>query len=192
MLSNRRDGFFSRASEYASVQDFWRIFHQDMNVLYWLARTLTDNEREAEQCFVAAVEECIGGNSVFEEWARSWSRRVVIKSAIRLASPRPNATRGAAPGAIQMSEKPGAQAEAAQVALSNLRPFDRFVFVMTVLEGYADRDCVTLLECSARDLIKARFRAVRQIRRSIGLSPALREHQGSTSQQTLVDEAQAA
>ncbi len=184
MLLNRRDGFFSRASEYASVEDFYNIFHQDMSVLYWLALTLTGAEREAEQCFVAGFEECIGGNYVFKEWARSWARRVVIKNAIRRLSPRPNATNNTA--AIRGLEKPGSRAEAAQVALTNLRPFDRFVVVMAVLEGYADRDCATLLECSATDLIEARFRALRQIRRAIDLPPALQEGQGSESQETVV------
>jgi DNA-directed RNA polymerase specialized sigma24 family protein len=191
MFSNGRDGFFGRASEYASVEDFCSIFHQDMSVLYWLALTLAGDEREAEHCFVAALEECVGGNSVFRDWARSWSRRVVIKNAIRLVSPRVDATHRAA--AIRMFDRPGSQAVAAQVALANLQPFDRFVFVMAVLEGYADRDCATLLECSVADLIRARLRAVRQIQRAIDLSPAPQENHGLNSQQTGVwDDAEAA
>jgi DNA-directed RNA polymerase specialized sigma24 family protein len=178
MLSNGRNGLFSRASEYASVQDFCNIFHQDMNVLYWLARTLTGDQREAEQCFVASFEECIDGNRVFKEWARSWSERVVIKNAIRLVSPRPNATNGDAP--VRLSEK--SQAQAVQAAIANLQPFDRFVFVMAVLEGYADRDCVTLLECSATDVIKAKFRAVQHVRRAVDQFPAPQESHASESE----------
>jgi hypothetical protein len=190
MFSNGRYGFFGRVSEYASVQDFCSIFHQDMNVLYWLAFTLTGNEREAEQCFVASLEECIHGSPVFKEWAQPWSKRVVIKNAIRLVSPRANASNGTAP--IYVLEKPESRAEAAQVALRDLRPFDRFVFVMAVLEGYAERDCVTLLKCSAADLIKARFRAVQHIQRAIDLSPALAGH-GNESQKTVIlNDAQAA
>jgi hypothetical protein len=64
---------------------------------------------------------------------------------------------------------------------------------MAVLERYAERDCVTLLECSARDLIKAKFRAVQHIRRAIDLSPALEEGHGNESQKTVVlNDAQAA
>jgi len=155
-----------------------------MNVLYWLALTLTGDEREAEQCFIASFEECITGNSVFKEWAGSWSRRVVIKNAIRLVAPRRDATRNTAPPDVL--EQPGSQLEAWQVALANLSPFDRFVFVMAVLEGYADLDCVTLLACSPTDLIQARFRAIQQVQRAIDLSPALQEDYGSNLQQTAV------
>ena len=191
MFLNGRDGSFGRASEYASAEDFCSIFHQDMDVLYWLALTLTSDEREAEQCFVTSFEECIDGGPVFKEWARSWSKRVLIKNAIRRVAPQANATNGTA--AIRELEKSESQAEAAQVALRNLRPFDRFVFVMAVLEGYAERDCVTLLECSATDLIKARFRAVQHIQRAIDLSPALDGDHGNESQKTAVlNDAQAA
>jgi DNA-directed RNA polymerase specialized sigma24 family protein len=191
MVSNRRDRFFGRASEYASVQDFCRVFHQDMNVLYWLALTLTGDEREAEQCFVAGLEECIAGNSVFKEWAGSWSRRVVIKNAIRRISPRPSATNK--PTAIRVPGKAVSQAQAAQVALTSLPPFERFVFVMAVLEGYADLDCVTLLECTATDLIKARFKALQQIQRAIDLSPVSQEDRGGEPRETVVfNDAQAA
>jgi len=184
MLSNRKDRFSGRASEYASAKDFCSIFHKDMNVLYWLALTLTGDEREAEQCFTAGFEECIAGNPVFKEWAGSWSRRVVIKNAIRRVAPRPDATKSTA--AISVFHQPGSQAPAAQVALASLPPFERFVFVMTVLEGYADRDCATLLECSMTDLIPAKFRAVQQIQRAIALSPALPEDHGRDRQETVV------
>jgi DNA-directed RNA polymerase specialized sigma24 family protein len=41
--------------------------------------------------------------------------------------------------------------------------FDRFVFVMSVLEGYSDRDCALLLLCSCADVEAARIRAFQQI-----------------------------
>src|SRR5262249_44419983 len=98
-------------------------------------------------------------------WARSWSRRVVIKSGIRLISPRPGAADS--PTAIRQQEKPRSQAEVVLVGLTKLPPFDRFVFVMSVLEGYADRDCATLLGCSLTDVEAARLRALQQISRAI-------------------------
>jgi hypothetical protein len=170
MFSNQRDGYSGRASEYASAQDFCRIFHQDMALLYWLALALTADAGNAEQCSVAGLDECVGGNAVFKEWARSWSRRVVIKNAIRLVSPRPGA--GTSPAAIRVAEKPRPEAEAALAALAKLQPFDRFIFVMSVLEGYAERDCATLLGCSPADVAAARLRAFQQIRREIEIFPA--------------------
>jgi len=59
MFSHQRDGYSGRASEYASAQDFCRIFHQDMDVLYWLALALTADAAKAEQWFVAGLDECL-------------------------------------------------------------------------------------------------------------------------------------
>src|SRR6516225_6532078 len=104
MLPARPDGYSRRALEYASARDFCSIFHQDMDVLYRLALALTGDAGQAEQCFVAGLDECIEGNAVFKEWARSWSRRVVIKNAIRIISPRPGAT--SSPAATRMQDQP--------------------------------------------------------------------------------------
>jgi DNA-directed RNA polymerase specialized sigma24 family protein len=136
-----------------------------MSSLYRLALTLTADEAQAEQCFVAGLQECIEGNPVFKEWARSWSRRVVIKNAIRLISPRPGAT--GSPTTIPLHQKLGSQASAALLALKNLQPFDRFVFVISVLEGYKDRDCAALLKCASTEVLGARIRALQQLPREI-------------------------
>ncbi len=48
-------------------------------------------------------------------------------------------------------------------AVLGLRPFDRFVFVMSVLEGYSDHDCAILLGCSRQDVLAAKTRALQQI-----------------------------
>src|SRR6185369_630903 len=44
-----------------------------------------------------------------------------------------------------------------------LDAFDRFVFVLTVLDRYTDRECAVLLNCPFQDVSKARFRALEQI-----------------------------
>jgi len=48
-------------------------------------------------------------------------------------------------------------------AILNLAPFDRFVYVMSVLEHYSDHECSVLLGCSRRDVIAARNRALEEI-----------------------------
>src|SRR5215472_17791932 len=143
MCSHNQERSSGRATQHASAEDFCSVFHQDMDVLYWLALTLTSDESKAEQCFVAGLDECIEGNSVFREWVRSWSRRVVIKNAIRVMSPRPDMT--SPPPMIRQQEKPRTHAATALAGLALVSPFDRFVYVMSVLEGYSDRDCATLL-----------------------------------------------
>src|SRR2546425_8686857 len=44
-----------------------------------------------------------------------------------------------------------------------LEDFDRFVFVMSVLERYPDKECSDLLGCSEQDVREARMRALQQI-----------------------------
>src|SRR6516225_12066480 len=82
-------GHSSRHSttQFATCTDFSRIFAEDMNNLYLLALVLTADSEKAEQCFVSGLDDCISGNQVFREWARSWARRVVIKNAIRIIAP---------------------------------------------------------------------------------------------------------
>ena len=189
MLFHQRDGYSGRASEYAAAEDFCRIFHQDMDMLYWLALALTADAVKAEQCFVAGLDECVRGNEVFKEWVRSWSRRVVIKNAIRLMSPRPGATDSPTP--VWAHEKSGSPAAPLPVH-ANLHPFDRFIFVMSVLEGYPDRDCATLLGCSTGDVAAARLKAFQQIRREIELSPALRKATREIQSPALLSEAEVA
>jgi DNA-directed RNA polymerase specialized sigma24 family protein len=187
MSWHKQEQSFGRAEQHAWPADFCRVFHQDMDVLYWLALTLTSDEGKAEECFVAGLEECIEGNSVFKEWARSWSRRVVIKNAIRLMSPRPEVT---FPSPVipqqEKARQEGEVTEVTLVALVQLTAFDRFVYVMTVLEGYTDRDCATLLGCSTADLVEGRLRALHQIRQAIQHASTRLQDQEGESQEPLV------
>ncbi len=77
-----------RAAPYASRDDFCRIFHEKMDSLYLLAFLLTADHRRAEQCFVSGLEDALGGNPVFREWAHSWARRMIIQNAVRLIKSR--------------------------------------------------------------------------------------------------------
>jgi len=185
MCSHNQEQSSGRAAQHSSAEDFCKVFHQDMDVLYWLALTLTSDESKAEQCFVAGLEECMGGNSVFQEWARSWGRRVVIKNAIRLMSPRPDMA--FPPPVIRQQEKPRTPAEVAQVALAHLGLFGRFVYVMSVLEGYSDRDCASLLGCSSTDVSEARLRGLQQVRQEIASFSTWQEEHGSEYQDAVVE-----
>src|ERR1700758_5050904 len=78
-----------RATRYASVDDFCAAFNEEMHSLYLLAFLLTADHDKAEQCLVSAMGECAEGIGVFTEWARSWSRRAVLKSAIQMIMPMP-------------------------------------------------------------------------------------------------------
>jgi DNA-directed RNA polymerase specialized sigma24 family protein len=47
--------------------------------------------------------------------------------------------------------------------LLSLRDFDRFVFVMSVLERYSEHECALLLGCTPPDVREARTRALQHI-----------------------------
>jgi hypothetical protein len=113
---------------------------------------------------VSGLEDAVDGNPVFKEWARSWARRVIILNAVRAINPRPmeeNDRSSSAPVSGNGKTPPLEQVEIAAVLA--LEPFERFVYVMTVLERYSDLDCSLLLGCARRDVVAARTRAFEQI-----------------------------
>ena len=77
----------SAGRAYATSADLKRIFSEEVNNLYLLSLLLTGNPEKAEECFVEGIGESTKGNYVFKEWARSWARRTIIQSAIRLTAP---------------------------------------------------------------------------------------------------------
>jgi len=151
-------------SVYASSDDFCQIFRGDMNSLYLLSFLLTADREKAEQCFVSGLEDAVEGNPVFKEWAHSWARRAIIRNAVRVIEPRPVEGRGASiPGSDKTRDLAPAAEPMEIAAILTLRVFERFVYVITVLEHYSDYECSLLLGCTRRDVLSARTRALRQI-----------------------------
>src|SRR6202051_4013714 len=149
-----------RPTPYASCRDFRRIFDEDMKSLYLLSFLLTADHEKAEQCFVSGLDDAVEGNPVFIQWARSWARRAIIQNAVRVINPRPieggrhsNSAFGAGNGETNSNGKTlGAEQEVGIREVLELEPFERFVYVMTVLERYSDQDCSLLLSYSRRDV----------------------------------------
>lgn len=144
----------TKRTDYAMPVDFCQMFDDDLDHLYTLSLLLTADRQKAEQCLVAGLEDCLQGNPVFREWAHSWARRTVVKNAIRMISPSPlrNETETAAAGIPEP--------DTLAAAITSLKPFDRFVYVLSVLEKYSDRECSMLLDCTVEKVIDARTRAL--------------------------------
>lgn len=155
----------AQPSPYASRADFCRIFEADMNRLYLLAFLLTADQTLAEQCFVGGLHISQEGNHVFREWAESWARRAIILNAIRMVRPRQTADQ-----TLPAKDRTGwpemmlKRAEIAQIV--ELPTFERFVFVMSVLEGYSDQECSLHLGCLRADVVAARSRALQRMGQS--------------------------
>jgi|SRR5271163_1936328 len=162
----------TRPMTYASSDDFRRVFDEDMNSLYLLSYLLTADREKAEQCFVCGLEDAVEGNPVFKEWARSWARRVIIVNAVRAINPQPIEESGRSSSATVSGNGKTPPAEQVEFAVVlALQPFERFVYVMTVLERYSDQDCSLLLGCARRDAVAARTRAFEQIASAVASHP---------------------
>ena len=160
--SRNKKKAIGRATEYASCKDFQQIFNEDMAGLHRLAYLLTADHAKAEQCFVAGLENSIHGNPVFRQWARAWSKRAIIQSAIKTIEPTPT-RHGAIPDAPQAQWQNGNNVESIAAIVASWEPFERFVFVMAVLEGYGLRECAALLACPVQDVITAKSFAMQRL-----------------------------
>ena len=147
----------NRATEYATCKDFQQIFSEDMAGLHRLAYLLTGDQAKAEQCFVAGLEESINGNPVFKQWARTWSKRTIIHNAIKMIAPTP--LQGKTP--VNRTQDDSMDNIAANIV--SWAPFERFVFVMGVLEGYSLRECATMLGSPVQDVITAKAAALHKL-----------------------------
>ena len=152
------------AAAYATVADFKQIFTEDVNSLYLLSLLLTGDPEKAEKCFVEGIGESTKGNDVFKEWARSWARRTIVQSAIRLIAPREHSvTAFRTADVAQLIDKVPTVLHADVRAILELVPLERFVFVMSVLERFSDHDCSILLSCARRDIATVRARAMQRL-----------------------------
>lgn len=161
---NKRE--YPNPGPYATGTDFEQIFTQDMSSLYLLSFLLAGSRDAAEKCFVNGVAESVKGYRVFKEWARSWARRTIILSAIRLFEPR-RRSETAKPdiATARTIDKLPLESQKEVSAILQLPSFERFVFVMSALERYSERECSILLGCAPREVTAARSRALRQMAR---------------------------
>jgi predicted DNA-binding protein (UPF0251 family) len=145
------------STEYATIDDFRRVFSEKMNDLYLLTLLLTADAGKAEQCFVVGIGDSIKGNRIFREWAYSWARRNIIQHAIRMVEP------VRARLAIPDPEPLSLQIDPRLREVLKLDALERFAFVMSVLEGYSYQDCSLLLGCSRQAVANAAARALEHL-----------------------------
>jgi hypothetical protein len=152
----------ANANRYATGDDFCRVFSEELDSLYQLSFLAIGDHDKAERCVLAALEDCCRANHVFWDWALSWATRTIIRHAIRELRPRPHRDSSSwAELDLQYSGKlpnfRGGYLNAEAVLA--LEDFERFVFVISVLERYSDRDCAVLLGCSLLEVREARTQA---------------------------------
>jgi hypothetical protein len=153
--------FDERAATYATGTDCWNILTDEMRSLYLLSFLLTADLDKAEQCFVSGMGECEEEIGVFMAWAQAWARRTILQRAIRIIIPAPQRADDFSFALLKGSAASGKTTLFA--AIVALNAFERFVYVMSVIEGQSDDDCSALLRCSRRDVIIARELALKRL-----------------------------
>jgi hypothetical protein len=154
----------SKKSPYATGEDFRKLFTDEANSLYLLSFLLTAEHEMAERCVRAALDECMKGNSAFQASVRPWARRMIIRKAIQMIMPRPEPSKPL-PGAVNLAGNlRGKRLQDAPFAsILALEDFERFIYVLSVLERYQDLNCALLLGASAQEVRDARLCALQHI-----------------------------
>jgi hypothetical protein len=151
---------------YATTEDARKLFTDDSNGLYLLSFLLTANHDKAEQCFVADLDDCVDGKAVLQDWADSWVRRAIVRNAIRMIAPhngqaKPTKSAFRTTGIRGVLKMPVQDVPFASIL--RLSDFERFVYVLSVLEGCSDQECVVLLGTSRQAVQETRALALQHV-----------------------------
>jgi hypothetical protein len=145
---------------YETVTDLFRTLNEEINRLYLLSLLLTADHDKAERCLISAIGECVEGIGFFMDEARPWTRLALFKHAIETIRPVPERADNVSFTTIKRSSTVAENNPLA--AILSLDAFERFVFVMSILEGQSDQECANLLRCSRRDVVMARVLALKR------------------------------
>lgn len=144
-----------------STAQFFQSVNDQMRSLQLLSLLLTGDSTTAEQCFIAAIEDYGEQDGTFVEWGRSRARRAVCTRAIQMMRPALEPTDGLRNPGLEGTAEVSKKSPFGWIL--SLSEFERFVYVITVLEGQRDRDCAGLLGCTDRDVLIARALAVTRL-----------------------------
>jgi hypothetical protein len=152
-------------SDNSTIEKFRKLLTGGMSSLYLLSFLLTGNRKEARRCFVAGVAGCADGNRVFKTWATSWARSIIVHNAIQMRSPHAGSPRSG--GSVLRSATDHLSHNALRYGpfanVLALGDFERFVYVLSVLEGYSDWECSVLLKSSPQEIEQTRSRALQHM-----------------------------
>jgi len=166
-LEYHRDQYkLSEEDTYATSDDFQRLFASEMADLFRLSLRLTADPERAESCLIRAMRECIANSTVSKRWSLIWTRRTVIRNAIRLVLGIENAVPHDVCCEVNFHFQPNeyrVEAMGNSLSILALPDLDRLVFVICVLERYSIMDCALLLARPPRVVNDARVRAIKQV-----------------------------
>jgi hypothetical protein len=135
---------------YRDAVDDSELFTDHMASLHLLSALVTADKQMADECFSRALDEYVDDAAGFVEWAKQDGRRAVLQKAIEMIRPMPERAyswsfSGNAPSPLLGVPRPYA-------VITSLGAFERFVLVMSAMEGLREEECAALLNCSIRDV----------------------------------------
>lgn len=145
---------YHEAASYAPGTDSWNTLIDVTHNLYLLSLLLTADPHKAQQCFLGGIGECESEIDAFMSWAQVRARRTIVDRAIWVVAPTPEHSYDFSFDHLKLS--------AAKMktnlfdAILGLNAFERFVYIISVIENQSDEDCSTLLGCSQKDVMIAR------------------------------------
>ncbi len=149
----------NRNSQFTTSADFCELLMDDSRGLYLLSILLTADRENAELCFNIIPYVCIGGNSASHKWAHSWTRRTIVRNAVRMLTPNPGPCESESTAAFAATSLQ----EPFLARVLALDDFERLVYVLSVLEEYADQNCADLLGVSPQRIRDTRNCALKHI-----------------------------
>jgi|HubBroStandDraft_1064217.scaffolds.fasta_scaffold95673_2 hypothetical protein len=145
----------------STAAQFVRRVSEQMQSLQLLSLLLTGDPTRAEQCFIGAIDEYAELDGSFVDWGQLRARQAICRHAAEVMQP-----------ALNRADIRTGDCREGTIAMTGCSPFggilsldalERFVYVITVLEGQSDRDCADLLRCTDRDVMIGRTLAVTQL-----------------------------
>ena len=164
LVSNDRWKLYP-ASEYATANDFQKLFASEMVELFRLAFFLTADAEKAEHCVTLAMQECMATGDVLKSWLPLWPRNALIRNGVKIVTGKPVCSPGNIPPqkplpTIHKSHRSSIAASDDSLGILQFSDFGRLVHVICILEHYPTRDCAVLLASSRQEVRDAQNRAL--------------------------------
>jgi DNA-directed RNA polymerase specialized sigma24 family protein len=147
--------------DYATCTDFCEVFRKNTTQLYLLAFLLAANHQEAQECFVGAMGKAFAQKNVFKGWEESWSKRCLIEHAIDAIIFQPG--RRETRRDVWFQDEGEIWFRTLSDRVTQLKSTERFVFVMTVLEGYSAKETALLLDRTPESVHNLRIEALQRL-----------------------------
>ena len=167
-ISSRNPTTLSSLNEYATADDFQRMFASEMVDMFRLAFLLTADAEKAEHCLILTIHQCMASKSVLKWWLPVWTRNALIQNAITDVTrgpfrPAGRMSRHQMLSMIRNSKQSAMHALDESDGILQLSEFDRLVYVLYFVEHYPTRDCSMFLGKSRQEVRDAQNRAFGQV-----------------------------